>query len=77
MSKNLLDRITLNPQVCNGRPTIRNSRYTVDLILELLSTGMTIDEILDDYSGLEKEDVLACLLYASMLSKFKSIQKVA
>jgi uncharacterized protein (DUF433 family) len=77
MSENLLDRITLNPQVCNGRPTIRNSRYTVDLILELLSTGMTIDEILDDYSGLEKEDVLACLLYASMLSKFKSIQKVA
>jgi uncharacterized protein (DUF433 family) len=77
MSENLLDRITLNPQVCNGRPTIRNSRYTVDLILELLSTGMTIEEILDDYKGLEKDDILACLLYASMLSKFKSIQKVA
>jgi len=77
MSVNLLDRITLNPLVCNGRPTIRNSRYTVDLILELLSTGMSIDEILEDYKGLEKEDVLACLLYASMLSKFKSIQKVA
>lgn len=77
MAESILDRITLNPLVCNGRPTIRNTRYTVDLILDLLSTGMTIDEIIDDYSGLVKEDILACLMYASMLSKFKSIQKVA
>lgn len=77
METNILDRITLNPLVCNGRPSIRNSRYTVDMILELLSTGMTSEEILEDYNGLEKEDILASLMYASMLSKFKSIQKVA
>lgn len=77
MDTHLLDRITLNPLVCNGKPTIRNSRYTVDLILELLSTGMTIEEILDDYPGLNKEDIYACLMYASRLSKFKSVSKVA
>lgn len=77
MDTHLLDRITLNPLVCNGKPTIRNSRYSVDLILELLSTGMTIEEILDDYPGLNKEDIYACLMYASRLSKFKSVSKVA
>lgn len=77
MDTQLLDRITLNPLVCNGKPTIRNSRYTVDLILELLSIGMTIEEILDDYPSLNKEDIYACLMYASKLSKFKSVSKVA
>ena len=77
MDLNLLDRITLNPKVCNGKPTIRNSRYTVDLILELLATGMTSEEIIDDYPSIEKEDIYACLLYASKLSKFKFSPKVA
>ncbi len=69
-------RITINPDICSGRPTIRNTRYTVDLILDLLSAGMTEDEILDDYPALESLDIKACLAYASKLSKFKTIKKV-
>lgn len=61
--ENLLDRITLNPDICHGKPTIRNKRYTVDLILELMTAGMTQKEILEDYPALEKEDIEACILY--------------
>jgi uncharacterized protein (DUF433 family) len=75
--ENLLDRITLNPNVCHGKPTIRNKRYTVDLILDLLSAGMTEQEILDDYPALEKEDILACLTYATKLTKTKTYIKTA
>jgi uncharacterized protein (DUF433 family) len=66
-------RITLNPSICQGKPTIRNTRYTVDLILELLSSGMTTAEILEDYPALEEADIKACLLYAAKLSKVKSV----
>ncbi len=59
----LLSRITMNPQVMNGRPTIRNMRFTVAHMLELLAGGMTIDEIIEDYPYVEKEDEYACLQY--------------
>ena len=72
----LLSRITLNPDVCFGKPTIRNMRYPVEIMLELLSSGMTIDEILEDYPDLEKEDLLACLVFATKLAQVKSIHKV-
>lgn len=72
MNDSLLKRITVNPDICHGKPTIRNKRYTVDLILDLLSAGMTNKEILDDYPGLEEDDIRACLAYASKLAKFKS-----
>lgn len=62
--ENLLNRITLNPEICLGKPTIRNKRYTVDLVLDLLTSGMTEAEILTDYPALEKEDIHACLAYA-------------
>ncbi|MCR1795712.1 DUF433 domain-containing protein [Leptospira sp. id769339] len=77
MSSNLLNRITLNPEVCHGKPTIRNQRYTVELILDLLSSGMSEDEIITDYPSIEKEDILACLEYASNLVKVKSIYKAS
>ncbi|TGN00032.1 DUF433 domain-containing protein [Leptospira dzoumogneensis] len=77
MSSNLLSRITLNPEVCHGKPTIRNQRYTVELILDLLSSGMSEDEIISDYPSIEKEDILACLEYASNLVKVKSIYKAS
>ncbi|MGJ4748415.1 DUF433 domain-containing protein [Leptospira sp. SA-E8] len=77
MSSNLLNRITLNPEVCHGKPTIRNQRYTVELILDLLSSGMSEDEIIADYPSIEKEDILACLEYASNLVKVKSIYKAS
>lgn len=75
--ENLLERITINPDNCHGKPTIRNKRYPVELILDLLSAGMTEKEILSDYPALEKEDILACLAYASKLTKVKSYSKIA
>jgi uncharacterized protein (DUF433 family) len=61
----LLERITLNPGVMAGKPVIRGTRLTVDYILNLLAHGMTTAEILDEYEGLTREDVQACLLFAS------------
>ena len=76
MNMKLIDRITINPEICHGRPSIRNTRYTVDLILDLLSSGMTENEIIEDYPALEKEDIQACLIFASMLSKVKSVSRI-
>ena len=76
MNESLKNRITLNPDICHGKPTIRNMRYTVDLILDLLSSGMSGKEIIDDYPVLEPDDIKACLAYASQLSKVKSINRV-
>ena len=61
----ILERITLNPKIMVGKPIIRGTRLTVQYILNLLAHGASIDEILQEYKGLTKEDVLACLLYAS------------
>lgn len=72
----LLTRITINPDVCHGKPTVRNMRYPVEMILDLLSAGMSNDEILADYPALQEEDILACLAYATRLTKIKSIFKV-
>lgn len=69
----LLKRITLNPEVCKGRPTIRNMRFTVAQLLELLASGMTEKEILEDYPYLEKEDIQACLIYASKIANSRNI----
>ncbi|MDI6766697.1 MAG: DUF433 domain-containing protein [Bacteroidota bacterium] len=72
-NRNYLKRITINPEICHGKPTIRNLRYPVENILELLSSGMSVEEILSDYSDLESEDIYACLVYASELTKVKSL----
>lgn len=72
----LINRITINPEICHGKPTVRNMRYPVELILDLLSSGMTSQEIIEDYPALETEDVQACLAFASRLTKVKSVHKV-
>jgi uncharacterized protein (DUF433 family) len=72
-----LDRITINPDICHGKPTIRGMRYPVENMLELLASGMTLEQILSDYEDLKKEDLLACLEYAAKLIKIKSIYKFA
>ena len=77
MKENLLLRITINPDVCHGKPTIRNMRYPVSMILDLLSAGMKTDEILADYPALERKDIQACLFYASLLSETKTINKLS
>ena len=77
MKNPLINRITVNPEICHGKPTIRNKRYTVDLILDLLSAGSTHAEIIEDYPNLEEEDILACLAYATKLTKYSSYTKIS
>lgn len=72
-----IDRITIDPAICHGKPTIRGLRYPVETILELLSSGMTPEEILRDYEDLEREDILAALDYAVRLAQVKRIQLLA
>lgn len=72
---NLAERITIDPDICHGKPCIRGLRYPVETILELLSSGMTTDDILDDYEDLEREDILAALSFATRLSQIKRIEK--
>ena len=67
------DRITIDPNVCHGKPTIRGMRYPVESILELLAAEMTIDEILADYEDLERADILAVLLFAERLVRTNRI----
>jgi len=74
---NLAERITIDPEICHGKPTIRGLRYPVETILELLSSGMTSEQILSDYEDLEPEDILAALDYARRLSQVKRIEPVS
>jgi uncharacterized protein (DUF433 family) len=71
---NLNERITIDPEICHGKPTIRGLRYPVEVILELLSAGMTTEQILADYDDLDREDILAALNYATRLSQIKRIE---
>ena len=64
----LLDRITVNPEICHGSPTVRGLRYPVAMIIGLLASGMTTDELLADYPDLERDDVLAALEYAAKVT---------
>ena len=66
---NLLVRISLDPNICHGKPCIKGHRIWVSLILDLLAGGTTIEEILEEYPGIEKEDILACIAYGSEMSK--------
>jgi uncharacterized protein (DUF433 family) len=71
MSISLLNRITINPEIAHGKPTIRNKRYTVEGLLEYLAGGDTIEELLEEFPDLEKEDFQACLQYAVLNMKHK------
>lgn len=73
----LKERITIDPNICHGKPTIRGLRYPVEMMLELLSAGMNMDEILEDYEDLEQDDLLAVLSYAARLSQIKRIELAA
>jgi uncharacterized protein (DUF433 family) len=61
----LLERITLDPGVMAGKPVIKGTRLTVEYILNLLAHGSTAEEILGEYAGLTREDISACLLFAT------------
>ncbi len=73
----MTERITIDPAICHGKPTIRGLRYPVETILELLSAGMSNDEILADYEDLEREDIFAALSYAKRLSQVKRVEILA
>ena len=74
---NLAERITTDPNICHGKPCIRGLRYPVEMILELLSSGMTSEEILADYEDLEREDILAALSFAARLSQVKRLEPLS
>lgn len=68
----LLDRITVDPQICHGAPTVRGLRYPVEMIVGLLASGMTTDEVLADYPDLVADDVFAALEYAALVTRTRS-----
>ena len=68
MQSDLVQRITVDPEICHGKPTVRGLRYPVSMILELLAGGMSHSEILEDYPDLELADIAACLAFAAQLS---------
>jgi uncharacterized protein (DUF433 family) len=74
--KELLYRITINPEIMVGKPTIRGLRITVDQILKALAAGINTNELLEDYPELEKEDIEAALLYAAELVEEEKIYKI-
>lgn len=69
----LLDRITLSPDVCHGKPCIRGLRYPVETLLELLSSGMSNEEILADYEDLDAEGLRAAIAWAARIARTKRI----
>jgi len=74
--KELLYRITIDPKIMVGKPTIRGLRITVDQILKALAAGISTDELLEDYPELEKEDIEAALLYAAELVEEERVYKI-
>jgi uncharacterized protein (DUF433 family) len=69
MTQQFLSRISIRSDVCFGKPCIRGHRIWVSLILDRLAAGETINELLDDYSGIERDDILACIAYGAEMSR--------
>lgn len=69
------DRITIDENVCGGKPTIRGKRITVQTILEFLSAGESVEEVLRQYPSLEREDITACLAFATELMNRNYVTK--
>ena len=74
METDLLKRITVNPEICHGKPIIRDTRYMVESILEYLAGGDSIEDILVAFPDLKKKDILACLAFAAKSIHFKDIE---
>ena len=73
----MTDRITIDPNLCHGKPCIRGLRYPVENVLEWLAGGMSVDEILADYEDLTREDILAALAFAARMAHTKRIEPLA
>ena len=72
-SGSFFERITVDPDICHGKPCIRGLRYPVETILELLGSGMSVEDLLKDYEDLEREDILAVLSFAARFSQVKRL----
>lgn len=72
--ESLLSRISIDPNVCFGKPCIRGHRIWVSLVLDLLASGAAIDEILKNYPGLEESDVRACIAYGAEMSRERYVE---
>ena len=72
-----INRITIAPEISHGKPCIRGMRWPVEVIIDMLSSGMTIEQIVEDHPELEREDVLASLDYAKISLSGRSILEVA
>ena len=73
-----MDRIVIEPDICNGQPTVRDSRITVQTVLEFLAAGDNIEQLLEAYPSLTRDDVLACIAFSSNLMKHRfSFREVA
>jgi uncharacterized protein (DUF433 family) len=70
----LLKRISVNPNVCFGKPCIRGHRIWVSLILDLLASGMTVEQVLEQYPQLSREDILACVAYGAEMSRERFVE---
>ena len=76
-NESLLNRITFNPRVMVGKPTIRGLRITVAQILKALAANISVQELLEDYPGLEVDDIKAALLYAAELINSEQVLELA
>jgi len=72
----LLSRIAVDPRICHGKPCVRGLRYPVEMLLDLLGSGMTSRQILDDYPDLEADDIRAICAYAARLSRVERMESV-
>lgn len=70
----LLKRISVNPNICFGKPCIKGTRIWVSLILDLLASGVSIEEILEEYPQLEREDILAAIAYGAEMSRERFVE---
>lgn len=73
----LIERITIDPEICHGKPCIRGMRWPVEVIIDMLGSGMSIDQILEDHDELEREDILASLNFAKLYLSGQSLKDVA
>ena len=72
--KELLSRISFDPNICFGKPCIRGHRIWISLILDFLASGMTIKEVLEEYPGLEEADILACIAYGAEMTRERYLE---
>jgi len=78
MTRNeLLQRISVDPKICFGKPCIRGHRIWVSLVLDLLASGWTYEEVLKNYPGIEIEDIHACIAYGSEMSRERYVDIVS